>query len=62
MLKLMGKKILTILGSTIVFILTHLVYHCRNVAGMFVKEDFEALGPVVDRFSLMTYDFSNPSR
>jgi len=29
---------------------------------MFLREDFEALAPVVDRFSLMTYDFSSPGR
>lgn len=33
-----------------------------HAPGMFVQEDFEALGPYVDRFSLMTYDFSSPSR
>ncbi|XP_036374596.1 chitinase domain-containing protein 1 isoform X1 [Megalops cyprinoides] len=30
--------------------------------GMFEREDFEQLAPVVDGFSLMTYDFSNPGR
>ncbi|XP_052765098.1 chitinase domain-containing protein 1-like [Mya arenaria] len=34
----------------------------RDSQGMFDQDDFEALAPVVDRFSLMTYDFSNPSR
>ena len=34
----------------------------RNVAGMFSKEDFDVLAPAVDAFSLMTYDYSNPSR
>ena len=26
------------------------------------KEDFDVLAPAVDAFSLMTYDYSNPSR
>ncbi|XP_023675406.1 chitinase domain-containing protein 1 isoform X1 [Paramormyrops kingsleyae] len=30
--------------------------------GMFGREEFQQLAPVVDGFSLMTYDFSNPSR
>ncbi|KAM9496105.1 chitinase domain-containing protein 1 isoform 1-T2 [Clarias gariepinus] len=30
--------------------------------GMFGKEDFEKLAPVVDAFSLMTYDYSGPGR
>lgn len=30
--------------------------------GMFNKEDFNALSPHIDRFSLMTYDYSSPSR
>lgn len=30
--------------------------------GMFGREDFEKLAPVVDGFSLMTYDFSSPGR
>ncbi|TRY97044.1 hypothetical protein DNTS_001454 [Danionella cerebrum] len=30
--------------------------------GMFVKDDFEKLAPVVDAFSLMTYDYSGPVR
>lgn len=34
----------------------------RNNVGMFGKEEFDQLAPKVDRFSLMTYDFSNPSR
>ncbi|XP_077990422.1 chitinase domain-containing protein 1-like [Glandiceps talaboti] len=33
-----------------------------NTPGMFVKEDFDILSPVVDAFSLMTYDFSSPQR
>uniref|UniRef100_A0A671SBB5 Chitinase domain-containing protein 1 n=1 Tax=Sinocyclocheilus anshuiensis TaxID=1608454 RepID=A0A671SBB5_9TELE len=30
--------------------------------GMFEREDFEKLAPVVDAFSLMTYDYSGPDR
>ncbi|GCC16406.1 hypothetical protein chiPu_0021360 [Chiloscyllium punctatum] len=33
-----------------------------NQPGMFGKQDFEQLAPVVDAFSLMTYDFSNQHR
>ncbi|XP_070534735.1 chitinase domain-containing protein 1-like [Ptychodera flava] len=33
-----------------------------NTPGMFLKEDFDILSPVVDVFSLMTYDFSSPQR
>lgn len=29
---------------------------------MFTKSDFDALEKVVDAFSLMTYDYSNPQR
>lgn len=29
---------------------------------MFGREDFEKLAPVIDAFSLMTYDFSGPGR
>lgn len=29
---------------------------------MFGREDFEKLAPVVDAFSLMTYDYSSPGR
>lgn len=29
---------------------------------MFGREDFEKLAPVVDAFSLMTYDYSGPGR
>lgn len=36
--------------------------NCRNVDGMFGKKEFDELLPYVDAFSLMTYDFSNPSR
>ncbi|XP_013380557.1 chitinase domain-containing protein 1-like [Lingula anatina] len=32
----------------------------RNSQGMVGVEDFEALAPVMDAFSLMTYDYSNP--
>ena len=39
-----------------------LFFFPRNAPGMFGQEDFQALAPHVDRFSLMTYDFSNPSR
>ncbi|WAR17282.1 CHID1-like protein [Mya arenaria] len=39
-----------------------LVVEIWDSQGMFDQDDFEALAPVVDRFSLMTYDFSNPSR
>ncbi|XP_052399663.1 chitinase domain-containing protein 1-like [Carassius gibelio] len=31
-------------------------------SGMFGWEDFEKLAPVVDAFSLMTYDYSGPGR
>uniref|UniRef100_A0A8C5PEV7 Chitinase domain-containing protein 1 n=1 Tax=Leptobrachium leishanense TaxID=445787 RepID=A0A8C5PEV7_9ANUR len=30
--------------------------------GMFGRKEFEQLAPVVDSFSLMTYDYSNPNR
>lgn len=30
--------------------------------GMFGRDDFEQLAPVVDGFSLMTYDFSSGPR
>ncbi|XP_062858889.1 chitinase domain-containing protein 1 [Trichomycterus rosablanca] len=33
-----------------------------NQPGMFGREDFEKLAPVVDAFSLMTYDYSSPGR
>lgn len=33
-----------------------------NQPGMFGREDFEKLAPVVDAFSLMTYDYSGPGR
>ncbi|XP_007244360.2 chitinase domain-containing protein 1 isoform X1 [Astyanax mexicanus] len=33
-----------------------------NQAGMFGQEEFEKLAPVVDGFSLMTYDYSTPGR
>ncbi|XP_078310526.1 chitinase domain-containing protein 1-like isoform X1 [Crassostrea virginica] len=33
-----------------------------NVDGMFGRNEFEQLLPYIDAFSLMTYDFSNPSR
>ncbi|KAL3888021.1 hypothetical protein ACJMK2_000405 [Sinanodonta woodiana] len=33
-----------------------------NTPGMISKEDFDALVPVIDKFSLMTYDFSSPAR
>ncbi|XP_064605249.1 chitinase domain-containing protein 1-like [Liolophura sinensis] len=32
-----------------------------NVQGMFQKSDFDALSTVIDGFSLMTYDYSNPN-
>lgn len=47
--------------KTFILVIPPAVYD-GNVDGMFLQEDFEALAPVVDRFSLMTYDFSNPSR
>ncbi|XP_012935623.1 chitinase domain-containing protein 1 [Aplysia californica] len=34
----------------------------RNIDGMISKTDVDALSSYVDRFSLMTYDFSNPGR
>lgn len=34
----------------------------KNSPGMFGKEEFDQLAPKVDKFTLMTYDFSNPSR
>jgi len=34
----------------------------KQFEGMISREDVEAMSPHVDRFSLMTYDFSNPSR
>ncbi|KAK3094557.1 hypothetical protein FSP39_003381, partial [Pinctada imbricata] len=36
--------------------------YAQNMPGMFNKNHFDALAPVVDAFSLMTYDYSNPSR
>ncbi|XP_064423115.1 chitinase domain-containing protein 1 [Latimeria chalumnae] len=33
-----------------------------NQPGMFGKKDFDLLAPVVDGFSLMTYDYSSPQR
>ncbi|XP_066491906.1 chitinase domain-containing protein 1 [Tiliqua scincoides] len=33
-----------------------------NQLGMFTKEEFDQLAPVVDGFSLMTYDYSSPQR
>lgn len=40
--------------------------HCASPSsgqpGMFGRDEFQQLAPVVDGFSLMTYDFSNPSR
>lgn len=33
-----------------------------NTPGMFGKQEFDQLAPNVDKFSLMTYDFSDPSR
>lgn len=37
-------------------------YICRSFDGLISKEDVDAMAANVDRFSLMTYDFSNPSR
>lgn len=34
----------------------------RNVPGLISKSDVDALAKSVDRFSLMTYDFSSPGR
>ncbi|RUS89432.1 hypothetical protein EGW08_002805 [Elysia chlorotica] len=34
----------------------------RNIDGLIKREDVEAMVDNVDKFSLMTYDFSNPSR
>jgi len=34
----------------------------KQFEGMISKEDIDAMAPHVDRFSLMTYDFSNPTR
>ncbi|ROI37075.1 Chitinase domain-containing protein 1 [Anabarilius grahami] len=36
--------------------------HISGQPGMFGREDFEKLAPVVDAFSLMTYDYSGPGR
>ncbi|XP_041361503.1 chitinase domain-containing protein 1-like [Gigantopelta aegis] len=33
-----------------------------NAVGMFTKKEFDLLAPVVDAFSLMTYDYSNQDR
>lgn len=33
-----------------------------NQLGMFTKKEFDQLAPVVDSFSLMTYDYSTPQR
>ncbi|XP_067396486.1 chitinase domain-containing protein 1 isoform X1 [Emydura macquarii macquarii] len=33
-----------------------------NQLGMFTKEEFDQLAPVMDSFSLMTYDYSTPQR
>ncbi|XP_048257205.1 chitinase domain-containing protein 1-like isoform X2 [Haliotis rufescens] len=34
----------------------------KDRPGLISRKEFEALAPYVDRFSLMTYDFSNPQR
>ncbi|XP_067665584.1 chitinase domain-containing protein 1-like [Haliotis asinina] len=34
----------------------------KDRPGLISRKEFEALAPFVDRFSLMTYDFSNPQR
>ncbi|BFZ17595.1 hypothetical protein BsWGS_20634 [Bradybaena similaris] len=36
--------------------------YARSFDGLISKEDVDAMAANVDRFSLMTYDFSNPSR
>ena len=38
--------------------------HCNSLGqpGMFGREEFEQLAPVVDGFSLMTYDYSSAAR
>uniref|UniRef100_A0ACB8G2X6 Chitinase domain-containing protein 1 n=1 Tax=Sphaerodactylus townsendi TaxID=933632 RepID=A0ACB8G2X6_9SAUR len=33
-----------------------------NQLGMFTKKEFDQLAPIVDSFSLMTYDYSTPQR
>ncbi|XP_061184331.1 chitinase domain-containing protein 1-like [Saccostrea echinata] len=48
-------------GKTLILVIPPPIYP-GNVEGMFGKSDFDELLPVVDAFSLMTYDFSNPSR
>ncbi|KAL4218019.1 Chitinase domain-containing protein 1 [Mactra antiquata] len=45
----------------IILVIPPPVYH-RSSPGMFGKDEFDLLAPLVDRFSLMTYDYSNPSR
>lgn len=48
-------------GKTLILVIPPPVYP-GNVDGMFGKTEFDELLPYVDAFSLMTYDFSNPSR
>ncbi|XP_048758393.2 chitinase domain-containing protein 1-like isoform X2 [Ostrea edulis] len=48
-------------GKTFILVIPPPVYP-GNIAGMFGKSEFDELVPYVDAFSLMTYDFSNPSR
>ena len=45
-------------GLHIIFVL----FFTRESPGMFSKEDFDLLAPVVDGFSLMTYDYPNHGR
>ncbi|CAG2204649.1 CHID1 [Mytilus edulis] len=45
--------------KTLILVIPPPVY-ASDQAGMFGKKEFDKLAPVIDGFSLMTYDFSNP--
>ncbi|CAG2196463.1 CHID1 [Mytilus edulis] len=47
--------------KTLILVIPPPVY-ASDQAGMFGKKEFDKLAPVIDGFSLMTYDFSNPQR
>lgn len=42
--------------------LSPLFFLSAGQSGMFGREEFEQLAPVVDGFSLMTYDYSSGAR
>ena len=62
------SKVLAMLGTALhkagllfVLVIPPPVYHGDN-PGMFDATDYSRLSPVVDYFSLMTYDYSSPAR